>query len=226
MFVFFEKKQCLCVVSRGGTVHVFVPNCHGTGISVRCMRPYEEYRQFTPNPEGGAAVMQRCLRTASASRRTANAHELRTWKQCTDSERVSHMTNEYSLKALRTQLFEEMKLCARVSYLSHSAQIQIFHNISIFAMYRIWMLNYYLLYVNIGFCTLVAFQRWHRGGRADVWLTVLYLIKYNSAVKLAMLELMCVCVCVVCVCVCVCVVCVCVPARSLSNVSLYQQNQL
>ncbi len=25
-----------------------------TGISVRCMRPYDEYRQFTPNPEGGA----------------------------------------------------------------------------------------------------------------------------------------------------------------------------
>ncbi len=39
---------------RGGTVHVFVPNRHGTGISVRCMRPYDEYRQFTPNPEGGA----------------------------------------------------------------------------------------------------------------------------------------------------------------------------
>ncbi len=34
----------------------------------------------------------------------------------------------------------------RVSYLSHSAQIQIFHNISIFAMQRIWMRNYYLLW--------------------------------------------------------------------------------
>ncbi len=40
--------------SGGGTVHVFVPNRHGSGISVRCMRPYDEYRQFTPNPEGGA----------------------------------------------------------------------------------------------------------------------------------------------------------------------------
>ncbi len=39
---------------RGGTVHVFVPNRHGTDLSVRCMRPYNEYRQFTPNPEGGA----------------------------------------------------------------------------------------------------------------------------------------------------------------------------
>ncbi len=43
-------------IYRGGTVHVFVfvPNRHGTDLSVRCMRPYNEYRQFTPNPEGGA----------------------------------------------------------------------------------------------------------------------------------------------------------------------------
>ncbi len=39
---------------RGSTVHVFVPNRHGMDLSVRCMRPYDEYRQFTPNPEGGA----------------------------------------------------------------------------------------------------------------------------------------------------------------------------
>ncbi len=32
-------------------IYVFVSNRHGTGISVRCMRPYDEYRQFTPNPE-------------------------------------------------------------------------------------------------------------------------------------------------------------------------------
>ncbi len=57
---------------RGGTVHAFVPNRHGMDNSVRCMRPYDEYRQFTPNPEGGAAAMQRCLITAS--RRTANAN--------------------------------------------------------------------------------------------------------------------------------------------------------
>ncbi len=42
------------VYIRGGTVHVFVPNHHGTGISVRCMMPYDKYRQFPPNPEGGA----------------------------------------------------------------------------------------------------------------------------------------------------------------------------
>ncbi len=33
---------------------LFVSNRHGTGISVWCMMPYDEYRQFTPNPEGGA----------------------------------------------------------------------------------------------------------------------------------------------------------------------------
>ncbi len=48
----FELKNKLYI--RGGTVHVFVPNRHGTGISVRCMMPYDEYRQFTLNPEGGA----------------------------------------------------------------------------------------------------------------------------------------------------------------------------
>ncbi len=42
------------ITDRGGMVHVFVSNRHGTGISVRCMMPYDEYRQFTPNPEGGA----------------------------------------------------------------------------------------------------------------------------------------------------------------------------
>ncbi len=54
--------------TRGGTVHVFVPNHHVTDLSVRCMMPDNEYRRFTPNPEG---VMQRCLITAS--RRIANA---------------------------------------------------------------------------------------------------------------------------------------------------------
>ncbi len=48
------------------------------------------------------------------------------------------------------------------------------------------------------------------------------LIKYQLAVKLAMLELMCACVRVhACACVCVCV-CVAIT----STVSLYQQNQL
>ncbi len=53
-------------------VHVFVPNHHGTDLLVRCMRPYDEYRQFTPIQKGAPAVMQRCLITAS--KRTANAN--------------------------------------------------------------------------------------------------------------------------------------------------------
>ncbi len=60
--------------TRDGTVHVFVPNRHGMDILVRCMRPYDEYRQFTPNPEWGtqsnATLFDNCQR---ASRRTANA---------------------------------------------------------------------------------------------------------------------------------------------------------
>ncbi len=67
-------------------------------------------------------------------------------------------------------------------------------------------------------------QRWQRGGRADVWLTVFYFDKVS--VKLAMLELMRVCVCVrECARVCVCV-CVRMRAAITSTVSLYQQNQL
>ncbi len=36
------------ITGRGGTVHVFVSNRHGTDLLVRCMRSYDEYRQFTP----------------------------------------------------------------------------------------------------------------------------------------------------------------------------------
>ncbi len=53
-FRYKQNRQINNIYIRGGTVHVFVPNRHGTGISVRCMMPYDEYRQFTPNPEGGA----------------------------------------------------------------------------------------------------------------------------------------------------------------------------
>ncbi len=55
---------------RGGTVHVFVLNRHGTGISVRCMMPYDG--NSPPIQKGAPAAMQRCLITAS--RRTANAN--------------------------------------------------------------------------------------------------------------------------------------------------------
>ncbi len=64
---------------RGGTVHVFVPNRHGTDMTVQCIRPYDEYRQFTPNPEGGA----RSNATLFDNRQQKNSEcrELRTWKQ-------------------------------------------------------------------------------------------------------------------------------------------------
>ncbi len=70
--IFVPREHILEYINiRGGTVHVFVPNRHGTDLSVRCIRPYNEYRQFTPIQKGVPAVMQCCLITAS--RRTANA---------------------------------------------------------------------------------------------------------------------------------------------------------
>ncbi len=131
---------------RGGTVHVFVSNRHGTGISVRCMRPYDEYRQFTPNPEGGAR---------------SNA-----------------------------TLFD-----------NHQQKNS-------------------------------EWQGWHRGGCADVWLTVFYFDKVpgcqvsNAGTDVCVRVHEC-----MCACVCVCTsVCVCVRVRECdaitSTVSLYQQNQL
>ncbi len=70
---------CVCVYIYICTVHVFVPNSHGTDLSVRCMRPYNEYRQFTPNPEGGA----RRNATLFDNRQQKNSEccELRTLKQ-------------------------------------------------------------------------------------------------------------------------------------------------
>ncbi len=67
-----EKKKSARI--RGGTVHVFVPNRHGTDLSVRCMRPYDEYRQFTPNPEGGA-------RSNATLFDNHECREFHTWKQ-------------------------------------------------------------------------------------------------------------------------------------------------
>ncbi len=67
---------------RGGTLHVFVPNCHSMDILVRCMRPYDEYRQFTPNPEGGtrsnATLFDNCQRQQKNSETCqSDAHEFR-----------------------------------------------------------------------------------------------------------------------------------------------------
>ncbi len=63
----------------------------------RCMRPYDEYGQFppSPNPE---AVMQRCLISATASRRRANA------VSCT-LVLILNASLTRTVKGLRTQLF-------------------------------------------------------------------------------------------------------------------------
>ncbi len=70
IYIYIYMYTCVCIYIRGGKVHVFVSNRHGTGISVRCMRPYDEYRQFTPIQKRAPATVQRCL--------TANSecHEL------------------------------------------------------------------------------------------------------------------------------------------------------
>ncbi len=64
---------------RGGTVHVFVPNRHGTGISVRCMKPYNKYRQFTHNPEGG--THSNATMFDNRQQKNSECHELRARKQ-------------------------------------------------------------------------------------------------------------------------------------------------
>ncbi len=76
-----------CPYTRGGTVHVFVSNRHGTDISVRCVRPYNEYRQFTPNPEEGARSS--AMLFDNHQQKNNECRELRTWKQSPlDSDHV------------------------------------------------------------------------------------------------------------------------------------------
>ncbi len=80
----------VCKYIRGGTIHVFVPNRHSTGLSVRCMRSYNEYRQYTPNPVAPTA-MHRCLITGS---RTTNARscalENKAWVLITAESNVNY----------------------------------------------------------------------------------------------------------------------------------------
>ncbi len=158
------------VYIRGGTLHVFILNRHGMGIWVRCMTPYDKYRQFTPNPEGSLAVMQ--CRLITASRRTVNAsesHELRSWKQSPlDSDHVLILNASLTLNCLQNGA-----LCSCVLPLSFAAQIQIFHNISIFA--DITSLNAKLLFIMqmIG----LYFSHVPNVPTADVWFTVFYFDK-------------------------------------------------
>ncbi len=90
---------------------LFVPNRHGMDISVRCMWPYDEYSQFTPNPEGGA----RSNATLFDNRQQKNSkcRDLRTWKQSPlDSDHLlilnaslTKTDNGVFFKGLCTQLF-------------------------------------------------------------------------------------------------------------------------
>ncbi len=78
--------------TRCSTVHAFVPNHHGTDLSVRCMRPYDEYRQFTPNPEGGAHSNATLF--DNRQQKKSESRELRAWKQSPlDSDHVLLILN-------------------------------------------------------------------------------------------------------------------------------------
>ncbi len=87
--------------TRDGTVHVFVPNRHGTGIPVRYMRPYDEYRHFPPNPEGGASSNATLFDNCQQSRRTANANG--------DTEAAALMFGSLHFILIKYQL--AVKLC-------------------------------------------------------------------------------------------------------------------
>ncbi len=77
------------VVIRGGTVHVFVPTRHGTDLLVWCMRPYDENRQFTPNPEGGAHNNATLFDSRQRQQKNSECRELCAWKQSPlDSDHV------------------------------------------------------------------------------------------------------------------------------------------
>ncbi len=117
---------CVCVYIWRGTVHVFVPKCHGTDLSVRCIRPYDEYRQFTPNPEGVA-----CSDTMLFDYRQCQQKN----SECPWVVRLkTKPTRQWHVLILNASLTWTDKSFVLVYPTSHSAQIQIFHNISIFAM--------------------------------------------------------------------------------------------
>ncbi len=82
---------------RGGTVHVFVLNRHGTELLVRCMRPYDEYRQFTPNPEEGTRSNATLFDNRQRQQKNSECRELRAWKQSPlDSDHVLIMNESFT----------------------------------------------------------------------------------------------------------------------------------
>ncbi len=150
----------LSVFIRGVTVHVFIPNRHGTCISVRCIRPYDECRQFTPNPEEGARSNATLfdnsqLKNSECQRMAWVAHlktkPTRQWP-CADSECVSHMDWQRLLHSTVC----EMELCP-TSLIQHKSKC------SIILPYLRCNLSEYktiIYYANDRLVLHFAFQRW------------------------------------------------------------------
>ncbi len=113
---------------RGGTVYVFAPNRHGTDFSVRGMRPYDEHRQFIPNPEEGA--YSNATLFDNRQQKNSESRELCASKQ-------SPLDSDYMLilNAFLTQTDKSFSRgLTRALCSFHSAQIQMFHNIYMLAM--------------------------------------------------------------------------------------------
>ncbi len=186
------------IYTRGGTVHVFVPSSHGMGISVRCVRSYNEYRQFTPSQEYGARSNATLFNN---SLQNNNECELHTWKQSPlDSDHVQILNTsltwtdkEVYFKGLHTQLFAKwiFVLVYPTSFIRHKSKYSI---------------TFSYLRCNISECETIIYYANDRlllqsrfNGDTEVGALMfgsLYFNFINSAVKLAMLERMCVCVCV------------------------------
>ncbi len=63
-------------------MYSYQPNRHGTDLSVRCMRPYDKYKQVTPNPEVGT-------RRNNRQQKNSECREMHAWKQSPlDSDHV------------------------------------------------------------------------------------------------------------------------------------------
>ncbi len=143
----------------GGTVHVFVPNRHGTDISVRCMRPYNEYRQFTPNPEGGARSNATLFDNRQQKNSECRVAHLKT--KPLDSGHVLILNASLTdkgvyFKGLHAQLFVKWSfVLVYPSLIRHKSKYSI-----IFPYLRCNVSDCEtIIYVNYRLCTSVAFQR-------------------------------------------------------------------
>ncbi len=114
--------------------------------------------------------------------------ELRTWKQSPlDSDHVLIQNTSLAdkgvyFKGLCTQLFAKWSfvLVYHTSLIQHKSKYSV-----IFPYLRCNLseCETIIYYVNDRLCTSVAFQRWHRGGCADVWFTVFYFDKVPTVLS-------------------------------------------